>query len=161
MDRKFLIAFYSRTGNTERIARMIHQQIGGTLHRIIPASPYPKAYHETVDQAKQEIKSRFHPPLRDSLTSIGAYDPILIGSPNWWSTIAPPVATFLSQHDLSGKTIAPFCTHGGGGLGHMTEDITGFCPKAILLKPLLVYGQGRTSIEAQVVVWLEEISQEV
>jgi flavodoxin len=157
MGRKILIAFYSRTGNTERIAGMIHQQIVGTLHRIAPASPYPKAYRETVDQAKKEIKRGFHPPLRDELPSVKVFDLLLIGSPNWWSTVAPPVASFLSAHDFAGKSLAPFCTHGGGGLGNIKQDIIRLCPHADILGSFEIYESGGERAQNEVRSWLSRL----
>lgn len=59
---------------------------------------------------------------------------IFVGTPNWWNTMAPPVATFLSNHDFSGKTLVPFTTHGGSGLGHYPEDMKKLCPKANFLE---------------------------
>ncbi|NIV37833.1 MAG: flavodoxin, partial [Anaerolineae bacterium] len=103
---RILIVYYSYSpsGNTRRIADLIRQEVGGTVHEIEPEAPYPRSYDATVDQAKGEIQSGYKPPLKSDLDSAKAYDTIFVGSPNWWSTIAPPVATFLSQHDLSGKT---------------------------------------------------------
>ena len=157
MTDKILIAYYSRSGHTERIARIIHQKIGGTLHRIKPETPYPSSYDDTVDQAKGEIKRGIQPPLASQLNSVAEYDLIFIGSPNWWSTIAPPVGTFLSSYDFSGKTLALVCTHGGGGLGRIASDIAVLCPKSSILSPFIVYGSGGKGIEAQVTAWLDEI----
>lgn len=157
MKAKILTAYYSRTGSTERIARLIHQQVGGTLYQIIPETPYPRDYRDTVNQAKQEIKTGYRPPLQKSLSTHDAFDLICIGSPNWWSTIAPPVATFLSTLDLSGKTVAPFCTHGGGGLGHIKEDIAGLCPGATILACLGIYGSGGSSAQQDVTTWLSRL----
>jgi flavodoxin len=158
MTTNILIAYYSRSGNTERIASLIHQQAGGTLHRIVPERAYPASYNATVDQAKQEIRAGVHPPLRNALESITGFDALFIGSPNWWSTIAPPVATFLASYDLAGKTIAPFCTHGGGGLGKIHQDITGACPHSNVMTPLVIYGSGGSQAAQDVAAWLSTIS---
>ncbi|HOQ51880.1 MAG TPA: flavodoxin, partial [Candidatus Atribacteria bacterium] len=119
MRGNILIAYYSRSGNTRKLAQLIHQKVGGTVHEIQPEIPYPASYNATVEQAKKEIQAGFRPPLKTKIEHIEAYDTIFLGSPNWWSTIAPPVATFLEENDLSGKTIIPFCTHGGGGRGRI------------------------------------------
>lgn len=157
MTEKILTAYYSRTGSTERIAGIIHRHLGGKLHKIIPENPYPKSYQATVDQAKDEIKRGFKPPLSNPLTSVSGFDLIFIGSPNWWSTVAPPVATFLLIHDLYGKAIAPFCTHGGGGIGHILKDIIELCPNANILKPFIVYGRGGNTINVEMAAWLDAI----
>jgi len=152
-----LIVFFSRSGNTRRIAELIHQEVGGTLHEIQVKVPYPDAYNAVVDQAKQEIQAGYKPALRSTLDDIEAYDTIFIGSPNWWNTIAPPVATFLSEYDLSGKTVVPFCTHGGGGLGRIGRDIANLCPKSTVLSSFQVYGSGGMDAKAKVSAWLSEL----
>jgi len=82
---------------------------------------------------------------------------VFIGSPNWWGTIAPPITSFLSQYNLSGKTIAPFFTHGGGGLQRMLDDLKKLCPNAKILQPFVVYGGGRGNLKDRVYRWLVEI----
>ena len=106
-----LTVYYSHSGNTKECARQIHQQARGDIVEIIPVDPYPQNYDAVVAQAKQELKSGYKPALRTRVENIESYDVILVGSPNWWNTVAPPVMTFLSQYDLSGKAIFPFITH--------------------------------------------------
>ena len=113
---KVLVAYYSWGGNTKYAAAQIQKATGGTLFEIKPARPYPAEYRECTVQAKKEIQEGFRPELASRVEDIGKYDVIFIGSPNWWSTIAPPVAAFLASYDLSGKTVIPFVTHGGGGM---------------------------------------------
>jgi flavodoxin len=149
-----LVVYYSRSGNTRTIANLIHQEVGGTLHEIEPKAPYPRSYDATVDQAKVEIQAGYKPALRSELDSVKEYDTVFVGSPNWWSTIAPPVTTFLSQHDLSGKTVAPFCTHGGGGLGRIGQDIAKLCPRSTVLSCFGVYGSGGVDAQTRVSAWL-------
>jgi flavodoxin len=110
-----------------------------------------------VDQAKVEIQAGHLPALRSTLDQIESYDTIFIGSPNWWDTIAPPVATFLSAYDLSGKAIVPFCTHGGGGLGRISQDIAKLCPQSTLLSSFEIYGSGMRNAQAQVSAWLRKV----
>ncbi|MDI3543102.1 MAG: hypothetical protein PWP57_705, partial [Candidatus Atribacteria bacterium] len=99
MKGNILIAYYSRSGNTRKLAQLIHQKVGGTVHEIQPEVPYPASYNATVEQAKKEIQAGFRPPLKSRIEHIEAYDTIFIGSPNWWSTIAPPIATFLEENN--------------------------------------------------------------
>jgi flavodoxin len=152
-----LIVYYSRSGNTRRIANLIHQQVGGTLHEIQPEEPYPGSYNATVDQAKKEIQAGYKPALRSTLDDIESYDTVFVGSPNWWDTIAPPVATFLSEYDLSGKTIVPFCTHGGGGLGRIGQDIAKQSPQSTVLSSFEIYGSGGGNAQVKVSAWLRDI----
>jgi flavodoxin len=149
-----LVVYFSRSRNTCRIANLIHQQVGGTLHEIQPEEPYPDSYNATVDQAKKEIQAGYKPALRSTLDDIESYDTVFVGSPNWWNTIAPPVATFLSENNLSGKTIVPFCTHGGGGLGRIGQDIARLCPQSTVLSSFEIYGSGGGNAQARVSAWL-------
>ena len=157
MPGQSLVAYYSRSGNTRKIANLIHQQVGGTIHEIQPQDPYPGSYDAVVDQAKIEIASGYRPALQSTLDHVEAYDTVFVGSPNWWNTIAPPVATFLSEHDLSGKTIVPFCTHGGGGMGRVATDIARLCPQSTVLSSFEVYGRGRGDVQARVSAWLSKV----
>ena len=100
MAEHILVVYFSHSGNTYKIANLIHQEVGGTIHEIQPEVPYPNSYNAVVDQAKKEIQAGYKPALQSTLDRIESYDTIFVGSPNWWSTIAPPVATFLSEYDL-------------------------------------------------------------
>ena len=157
MAEHILVVYFSRSGNTHEIANLIHQEVGGTIHEIRPKVPYPNSYDAVVDQAKKEIQAGYKPALQSTVDRIESYDTIFVGSPNWWSTIAPPVATFLSEYDLSGKTIVPFCTHGGGGLGRIGQDIAKLCPQSTILSSLEIYGSGTGNAQAEVSAWLSNI----
>jgi len=157
MNRKILIAYYSHSANTKKIAEEICMKTGGTLCEIQPEILYPVDYNTVVEQAKKEIKAGFRPPLKTKADNMEAYDLIFIGSPNWWSTIAPPIATFLEENDLSGKTVAPFCTHGGGGEGKVKKDIAKLCPQSTITSCLSVHGSGGKDAQSKVSSWLREI----
>ncbi len=131
---KILIAYYSYSGNTAQAAKAIQQKIGGDLFAITSDHTYPQDYHEMVQQAKEEIAQNFRPRLTSSVKDIAQYDIVFIGSPNWWGTIAPQVSSFLEQYNLSGKTVIPFITHGGGGLQNTVSDLTAQC-KGCQIKP--------------------------
>ncbi|MEN2984814.1 MAG: flavodoxin [Dictyoglomaceae bacterium] len=157
MDKNILIAFYSWSGNTKKIAKLIHDEVGGNLFEIEPEIPYPSSYNATVEQAKKEIKEGYKPPIKGKIENFEIYDVIFIGTPNWWSTIAPPVATFLTQYDFSGKTIAPFCSHGGGGLGKIAKDLERLCPNSQILEIFGVYYGGDKTLKEKLSLWLKKI----
>ena len=157
MTEPILIAYFSRSGNTRKIANLVQQEVGGTLYEIQVAVPYPASYNAVVEQAKKEIQAGYRPALQSTLDHIESFNTTFVGSPNWWSTIAPPVATFLSEHNLSGKTIVPFCTHGGGGLGRIRQDIARLCPQSTVLSCFGVYGSGAGNVRAEVVAWLRDM----
>ncbi|MEE0777046.1 MAG: flavodoxin [Bacillota bacterium] len=159
MKHNSLIVYYSHSGNTEKIARCIQQEIGGDLLKIEPQTPYPTDYNTVVEQAKKEINANYLPPLTMDLPNLDNYDTVFVGSPNWWSTIAPPVATFLTECDLSGKTVIPFCTHGGGGFAHLERDTQKLCTNSTMHKGLAISGNEGKNAASAVKAWLKEIGK--
>lgn len=108
MTQNILIAYYSWAGNTKKIAGQIQNETNGTLFEIIPETPYPQDYNETVQQAKKEIADGFKPALKTKINDIDSYDLVFIGSPNWWSTNAPPVDTFCRKMICRAKPLCRF-----------------------------------------------------
>ena len=156
MSEKMLIVYYSHSGNTAKLANLIQGKTNGVLCEIHPKEKYPDDYQAVVDQAKKEIADNFKPLLNKKVDNIEVYGTIFVGTPNWWYTIAPPIATFLSEYDLAGKKIIPFYTHGGGGAGSIEKDIAKLCSKSILMPGLSVYGSNYS--ESQIDDWLRRIS---
>jgi flavodoxin len=111
-----------------------------------------------VKQAKQEISDGFHPQIVGEVKDFVKYDVIFIGSPNWWSTIAPPVATFLTTYDFSGKVIVPFCTHGSGGIARLFTDMAKLLPDNEMLKGFSIYGKELTFLQKEIEEWLNDIN---
>lgn len=109
-----LIAYYSLFQNTANLALEIAIQTGGTIREIIPDKNYSFDFNTAAKEVRNQISRGFCPKLVSGNESIKDYDTIFIGTPNWFKTLAPPVLSFLRQHDFTGKTIVPFCTHGGG-----------------------------------------------
>lgn len=128
-DKKILVAYYSHTGNTKTVAETIKEITGGDLFEIKTNHEYPKNYTDIINQARQEKEDNFEPELTENI-DISAYDTIFIGSPVWWYTFASPIRTFLSENNFSGKTIMPFCTHGGGGSSNTFTEMEELCPDA-------------------------------
>jgi len=155
-QKKILVAYFSHSGNTKEIATQIQTAVGGDIFEIVPVKAYPTAYRAVVDQAKKEINADFKPELKGKVPDISKYDVIFVGSPNWWSTIAPPVATFLTSYNLSGKIIVPFFTHGGGSIGRCETDVRKNCPKSVVLKSLYISGSSAKSAQSDVIEWLQD-----
>lgn len=126
----YLVAFFSWSGNTRKIDSQINQLVGGEIFEIHPVKKYPDNYEEVLAIGKQEIRSGTRPELKEKIYLLEKFDRIFIGYPNWWNTFPAPVLTFLSENNFKGKTIIPFCTHGGGGIGHSTIDMKRQCPGA-------------------------------
>ena len=157
MENKILIVYYTHSENTEKIAEIIADKTRGYLLKIEPEKAYPKTYSLVVAQAKDEISKGFYPKLKTDIPNLDMYDIIFVGTPNWWSTIAPPIKTFLIENDLSGKKVIPFYTHGGGGAGHIVKDIKELCPASEVLNDLGLYGNGGSSAEREVSQWIEKL----
>ena len=126
-NAKILVAYYSYSGNTKKVAKAINEQVGGDIFEIKANDNYPAEYKDMVMQAKQEIQSNYRPNLTTSLTDADKYDVIFLGSPNWWGTITPQVSSFLEKYNLSGKTVIPFITHGSGGFQNTVSDMKKQC----------------------------------
>lgn len=166
---KIAIVYYSQSQvqNTALIAKWIQKQVGGDLFPLEMVEPYPEPYGETLKVAGKHHKEGTRPALK-SIPDLTGYGTVFFGSPIWYGTYAPPVATFLDANKLAGKTLAPFCTHGGGGAGKFFSDIAKACPDAKVLDGLTIRGSnqierrlgtGVTShhTEDDVVEWLNRI----
>ena len=132
-EKKPLIAYYSHSGNTREVALKIQQLTGGDLFEIKTTKAYPTNYNDVVNLAQTEKAQNFQPELIDN-GDISGYDTIFVGTPVWWYTFSSPIRTFLSTHDFSGKTILPFCTHGGGGESSTYTDMQKICPNSTVKK---------------------------
>lgn len=132
-----LIAYFSRTdqnyfggrlknisvGNTEQAARILEKITGADMFKIEPVQPYSKDYNIYISQAQEDQLRNARPELTHYPESIDQYDVIYLGYPNYWGTMPMQVFTFLEHFDFSGKTICPFCTHEGSGMGRSEADI--------------------------------------
>ncbi len=156
-SKKILVVYFSHSGNTKVIANQIKDLTDGDIFEILPTKAYPSDYQACVDQAKKEINANYKPALKTKLKSISSYDIIFVGSPCWWATMAPPVATFLSSYDFTGKTIVPFMTHEGSRMGRYASDIKKLCPKAKILEGLPIRGSNVKEAKGDVNKWLREI----
>jgi flavodoxin len=165
---KSLIAFFSRkgnnyvggrivnlaVGNTEVAAETIQKLTGGDLFRIDAVKPYPSDYEETTEVARQELRQNARPELSGRVGDMGDYGVIFLGYPNWWGTMPMAVYTFLEAYDFAGKTILPFCTHEGSGMGHSESEIRKLCPGATVLEGLAITGGSVHRAGDQIAAWL-------
>lgn len=137
-EKKVLIAYYSLSGNTKAVAEKIQNITGGDIFEIEPVKPYPNEYNAVVELAKREKAAEATPDIKGSV-DVSKYDVIFVGTPVWWYTMATPVRTFVSKNDFSGKVIAPFCTHGGGGASATFSDIKKYASAAEVLEGFSTY----------------------
>jgi flavodoxin len=129
---KLLTVYYSHTGTTKKLAEQIRGKLGGDIFELVPADAYPQDMGEVIKRGMQEITDGVSVALQGEPPDAGGYGIIAAGTPNWCSTLAPPLTTYLKSQDLSGKTLAVFVTHGRGGLGHIPEDLQKLFPDAKL-----------------------------
>lgn len=129
-SNKILIVYLSRTNNTKAIAEIIHRNVGGKLVAIELEKPYPENYEVTVQQVVKENETGYLPPLKTKIDSIQKFDLVFVGFPTWGMKLPPPMKSFLKQYDLSGKTVVPFNTNGGYGVGTGFETVKELCPNS-------------------------------
>lgn len=137
-----LVAYYSRTGTTREVAQRIRQRVGGELFEVCPVQAYPRDYRAITQVAHREHEQNARPAYLGGPVSLDDYDTVFVGYPAWWGTMPMVLATFLEQHDLAGKSIAPFCTHEGSGLGNSMADLRSLCPQGIVIGGLVLRGGG-------------------
>ena len=153
---KILIAYFSWSGNTRGIAEEIQAQTGADLFEISPVHSYSTDYNTVLMEAQEDQHKQARPELSDHVPDMDDYDIILLGYPNWWASIPMPIASFLEEYDLSGKTIIPFCSHGGGRFGQSLTAIAKLAPDSVLGEGLSVHYSGGSSLSSDVAAWLKE-----
>ncbi len=149
-----LVAYFSRSGNTRVVAGLLQRSLRANLFEIRPAKPYPEDYLQTVEQARQERDSGFEPALESKVREMADYDIVFLGFPIWGETTPPIVRSFLSAHDLTGKTIIPFNTHGGYGLGNSRSILESHAPKAKVMDGFVMEGEQERKTMERVSEWL-------
>lgn len=152
---KTLIAYYSRRGenywngsirnlekgNTEVVVEKLKALLpDADVYHIDTTYEYPKDYYECIDRAKAELRQKARPELKNKLDSIDGYDTVILGYPNWWGTMPMVVYTFLESFDFSGKTIIPFCTNEGSGMGSSVRNIEKTAKGANVLDGTSIHG---------------------
>lgn len=159
MSGKVLVAYYSSSGNTEHIASIIAEEVSGDIYIIEPKEAYPLSYNDLVNQARKEIQKGFYPELKELELQVDSYDVVFVGTPNWCSSIAPPVGSFLKNNNLAGKTVIPFCTHGGGGMAKIERNVRDLCGGSNVLSGVSISGSGGRSVQETIRTWISKIGR--
>ena len=154
-DGKILIAYFSWSGNTKGVAEEIQRQTGADLFEIKMVNPYSSDYNTVLDEAQRDQKAQARPELANHVENMDQYDIVMIGYPNWWASIPMPVASFLEEYDFTGKTILPFCSHGGGRFGQSLTAITKLVPDTVMGEALSVHYSGGSELPNDVAEWLQ------
>lgn len=154
-----LVAYFSATGTTEHLAQTIAQSADADLFEIEPEQPYTAAdldWNDSASRSSREMRDKSsRPAVASHVENMDQYDIIYVGFPIWWYVAPTIVNTFLEQYDLAGKTIVPFATSGGSGMGNTNDELAPSCPGAILL-PGKRFG---SASQAQVESWVASIER--
>lgn len=153
---KILIAYFSWGGNTKGIAEEIQRQTGADLFEITLVKPYSSDYNTVLDEAQRDQNAQARPELASHIDNMDEYDTVMIGYPNWWASIPMPIASFLEEYDFSGKTILPFCSHGGGRFGQSLTAIAKLAPDAAMGESLSIHYSGGAELSSDINEWLEK-----
>ena len=167
---KVLIVYLSRTNNTKAIAEIIQSNMGGKLVALELENLYPENYQAIVAQVVKENETGYLPPLKTKIDSLENYDVVFVGFPTWGMKLPPPMKSFLRQYDLKGKTVIPFNTNAGYGIGSSFETVKELCPNSKLLEGfemkggierdgvlLAIKDEKRKEAESKVKQWLQKI----
>ena len=143
---KILVAYFSASGVTARAAREMAQAVGADLYEIRPVEPYTDADLNWMDKKSRstvEINDpACRPAIAEPVEGMDQYDTVFVGFPIWWYVEPRIVDTFLECYDFSGKTLIPFATSGGSGIGKAEQSLKAHCPKAVWKKGQLLNGSG-------------------
>lgn len=169
-NKNILIVYLSRTKNTKAVATMIHKSLGGSLVELELENPYPEDYKTIVSQVASENETGFLPPLKTKIDNIAQYDVVFVGFPTWGMQLPPPMKSFLKQYNLEGKTIVPFNTNAGYGIGSTFQTVKELCPKSKVLEGFstkggierdgvlfVMEGDKEKQVQAEVQKWLKKI----
>jgi flavodoxin len=156
VNRK-LITYFSASGVTTKVAENLSKALGADLFEIKPEVPYtPKDLNWRDKTARSTIEMHdlnFRPVITDKCENIANYDTIFVGFPIWWYIAPTIINTFLESYNLSGKTIVPFATSGGSGMGETNKKLQPSCPNSILLEGKIL---NRAS-EIELIAWVESL----
>ena len=131
---KKLVAYFSASGTTKKAAERLAGAIGADLFEIKPAVPYTQADLNWMDKHSRssvemnDLKSR--PAIAGMPADLGAYDTVFVGFPIWWYVAPRIINTFVESYDFTGKTLVPFATSGGSGMGRTVDELRKLCPNA-------------------------------
>lgn len=165
---KVLIVFFShagenynvgniKVGNTKLVADEIQKVTGGDEFEIVANKNYDLPYNDLVNVAKEETEKGEKPSFKGEVKNIDDYDTVFIGGPIWWGTYPRVMFTFFDKYDLNGKTIIPFSTHEGSGLGSVVEDLKSLYPNATFKEAFSIYGTETRKDLSKVDKWLKRL----
>ena len=159
MDRKILVAYFSASGVTAKVAEKLAAAAGTDIYEIKPELPYTSADLDWTNKKSRSTvemnDSAFRPAIAGEVPDMGKYDVVFLGFPIWWYVAPTIVNTFLESGEFDGKTVIPFATSGGSGMGKTNERLQPSCPGAILMPGKMLNGR---QTEESLRMWLESLN---
>lgn len=156
-NKKILVVYFSETGNTQKMAKIISDEVGGDFRRLETVKDYPKG-KQLFDYTKKEQENNERPKLKDLNVNMDEYDIVFVGYPIWWYTLPMPLYTFFDKYDFSNKTIVPFNTHNGSSDGGTYETIKELEPNAKVLDGLAISGSSMSNNQTSTIrKWLKSL----
>lgn len=158
MSKKMLVAYFSAGGVTAKAAWKLSEAAGADLYEIKPEIPYSRADLDwTNKKSRSSVEMNnpaFRPVIAGKMEGVEQYDVVFVGFPIWWYVAPTIINTFLESYDFSGKTIVPFATSGGSGMGKTNERLAPSCPGATLLKGKMLNG---SLAQEELKAWAESL----
>lgn len=167
-NKKVLVVFFShagdnysvgniKEGNTKIVVDYIKEIVPCDVFEIVAEKSYDMPYKALTELAQKEKQSGEKPAFKGAVNNIEAYETVIIGGPIWWGTYPQVMFSFFDKYDLNGKTIAPFTTHEGSGLGSTVNDLKRKYPKADVKQGFAIYGHDVRSGKDKVTAWLKSL----
>lgn len=144
-----------KVGNTKIIADYIKDYIGCESFEVVAEKNYDMPYNQLTELAKQEQETQEKPAFKGEIKNFDQYETIFIGTPIWWGTFPQVMFTFFDKYDMNGKTIIPFSTHEGSGLGQIVTDLKSQYPKADIKEGLAIQGHKAKDSKDKVEKWVK------
>ncbi|WP_187371038.1 flavodoxin [Gracilibacillus massiliensis] len=157
-DANSIIIYFSRSGNTQNLARMIYNEAGGDMLELTVANPYPSDYEQAVERADNERDNQEYPEINTDIPDLSQYDTVYLGYQTWSMTLSNPMISFLMDHgsNFSGKTIYPFSTNAGYGEGDTIERIKELTPDASVATSFSIQDEELLDNQDKVNTWLND-----
>ena len=155
---KTLVAYFSASGTTAKVAKDLAVATGADLFEIVPEQPYTRAdlnWNNSSSRSSVEMNDEAcRPAIAKTVSDMGAYDTVFVGFPVWWYVEPRIIDTFLEAYDFAGKTVVPFATSGGSGLGCAPQRMQALVPDATVLAGGLLNGR---PAQAELAKWVEKV----
>lgn len=159
MSKKILVAYFSASGVTARAAKVLAEAAGAGLYEIKPEKPYTREdlnWNDKKSRSSVEMNDKTsRPAIAGNVADMAQYKSVFVGFPIWWYVAPTIINTFLESYDFSGKTVIPFATSGGSGMGKTNAGLAPSCPGASLLDGKMLNGM---QSQADLKAWVESLS---